>query len=182
MVCDDEPDPIAEGTAREVVRLAELYLDGTLKLTIAADARAMQIAGLSSAAATALSIFGFNYVVHPSRIDFSLGVSAFGAGLSFYAALFLALWAAQPSYFNVCCNIYTRWTHPELAEPLAEPLISQAKDYDRKIRENINILAENTKRIKRSLKLIASAPVCAIVAGALAYYAWDLISPSVPLA
>ena len=157
------------------MRLSELYLDGTLKLTIAADTRAMQIAGLSSAAATALSIFGFNYIVHPSRIDFSLGVSAFGAGLAFYTALFFALWSAQPRDFNVGGNIYTRWAQAELEGPLVDSLMSQSKDYDGKIRENINILSENMTRIKRSLKLIASAPICAITSGTIAYYAWDLV-------
>lgn len=82
MAADGDGGSITLDTAKEVVRLSELYLDGTLKLAIAADARAMQIAGLSSAAATALSIVGFDYIVHPSRIDVSLGVSAFGAGLA----------------------------------------------------------------------------------------------------
>lgn len=180
MASDEDGGSITLDTAKEVVRLSELYLDGTLKLAIAADSRAMQIAGLSSAAATALSIFGFNYIVHSSRIDLSLGVSAFGAGLAFYVALFYALWAAQPRDFNVGGNIYTSWSKVELEEGLTGPLIAQAKGYDRKIRENINILSDNTGKIKRSLVFIASAPMCALVSGVVAYYAGGFVMPPVP--
>ena len=180
MASDGDGGSITLDTAKEVVRLSELYLDGTLKLAIAADSRAMQIAGLSSAAATALSIFGFNYIVHPSRIDVSLGVSAFSAGLAFYAALFYALWAAQPRDFNVGGNIYTNWSKAELEGGLTEPLIAQAKGYDRKIRENINILSNNTGKIKRSLGFIASAPMCALLSGIIAYYGGGFVTPPVP--
>ena len=177
---DECPGVVSMETAKEVVRLSELYLDGTLKLAIAADARAMQIAGLSSAAATALSIFGFNYVVHPGRIDFALGISAFGAGLAFYSALFFALWAAQPREFNISGNIYSKWTRSELEGGLAGPLISQAKGYDAKVVENIDILSENTKRIKIALRFIASAPACAITSGLAGYYMFLLFSAATP--
>jgi hypothetical protein len=50
------PDPIEkvmpdvrEATAKEIVRLSELYLDGTLRLSLGADARAMQLSGILGA-------------------------------------------------------------------------------------------------------------------------------------
>lgn len=155
--------------AREVVRLAELYLDGTLRLAIAADSRAMQLSGLTATAATALFGVGVTYASHNHAKDVVGGIAAICAGAVFYVAAWCALRAASPRPFNVVGNLPSSWRPDELRSALPTVLLSQAEVYELEIQENLATLIANAKRTTLALRLVIFAPASALLIFAIAF-------------
>jgi hypothetical protein len=172
------PD-VREATAKEIVRLSELYLDGTLRLSLGADARAMQLSGILGALATALVVAGIGALLgnNLSLIDrnrWALAASLMAPATFFMAALAYSLNAAAPRGFYVAGNYFSSWSSDEdLYGPLATALIEQARVYEEQINENTDNLERRASSIKVALRFMWLAPIAAIVAGGAAYAAFD---------
>jgi hypothetical protein len=156
-------------TAKEVIRLSELYIDGTIRLSLASDTRAMQIASMSAAATTALLLFSFNNIVQTAALNKTLGWASMAAGVLFFLALVYALRAAKPRHFHVNGTTLAQWDKSELFGDLSEALLGQSKVYLEQIQENRQTLAANAKRIRFSLFMLAAAPIASLVVGLIAY-------------
>ncbi len=79
-MCDSSL-PVDLNTARELIRLSELYIDGTVKLSTALDQRAMQMAAMSATASSALLLFGLN---QPAPLSLYFILPAFAAAAMFF--------------------------------------------------------------------------------------------------
>src|ERR1700722_14216328 len=88
-------------TAQEVVRLSELYLDGTIQFAIAADNRAFALSAMLAAAVTALSGGGLALLTtaKTSRVDVTLGCAALAAAAGLFSGLWNALQSGRPENF-----------------------------------------------------------------------------------
>lgn len=111
-------------TAKEIVRVSELHLDGTIRLSIAADARALSVSSLTAAGSTALLGFGLNSILKPtpSHNEVALGSTPLLAGVLMVAALIFALRAAQARPFYVSRNVISQWSDDERFGDLAPVL------------------------------------------------------------
>jgi hypothetical protein len=172
------PD-IREETAKEIVRLSELYLDGTLRLSLGADARAMQLSGILGTLSTALVAAGIGALLGNNlnlidRNRWALAASLIAPAICFMAALAYSLNAAAPRGFYVAGNYFSLWSSDEdLYGPLARALIEQARVYEEQIDENTANLERRASRIKLALRFMWLAPIAAMVVGAAAYASFD---------
>jgi hypothetical protein len=168
---------ITENTAKEIVRLSELYIDGTIRLSLAADSRAMQLSGVLSASSTASAIASIGFLLQDKPIDrnhFVVGISLLIAAISFMLALNFSLRAAAPRNFNISGNYFKEWSSDrDLYGPLSNALIGQASIYQEQIDENKATLNNRASKISSALKLIGFAPLLALVAGVVAYFGFD---------
>jgi len=171
MVQTSAPLPaITVDTAKEVIRLSELYLDGTLRLSLAADARAAQITNMLAGTATVLLGIGLvNLLDNVSAARTALGAASLCCGLLFLVALLYSARTIRPRQFNIGGTLRGQWSDDELVGDLALALINQARVYETQAYENIAILGRNAKRIHVCLTIfVAAIPVSAIV-GAIVY-------------
>lgn len=159
--------------ARELVRLSELYLDSTVRLAMAADARAMSLTGMLVTASTALIAAGFTLLFYQqtlSRINFTLGLAAFGAALCLLGGVWQAISAAKPGQFSVGGNYLRSWDDDDLYGDLIGPVLDQAGIYQEKIDTNLLRLRNGASRLGRALSFVMATPPCAIVFGLCAYF------------
>jgi hypothetical protein len=169
-----DPKKVAPENIREVVRLSELYLDGTIRLAIAADARALSLAGMFAGGTTALTAGGLALI---SSNELSLvKASLAGAALTAGAALFFGLWTAiravRPMDFNVAGNYLERWnSEDDLGGPLCLAQLGQARVYQQQIDENRRVLLQSTGCIESAFEVLKWTPVLALVVGCLIYAA-----------
>lgn len=146
--------------AREVVRMSELYLDGTVRASAAKDSRAMSLAAMSATGSTALLGIGLNYLLKTnlSKLDLALGWGAIYAGLILLAALLLALRAASPRPLTLPGTKLSLWTEDELSgKNLSDVLIEQARNYESHIDHNVKTLAKNARRLQYAMIAILLA-------------------------
>lgn len=162
--------PVLENV-REVVRLSELYLDGTVKLVIAQDTKAVALAGLMTTVSTALMAAGLSQLLAeplPKR-NIILGIAALGFALTLVGGLAYAILAARPRPVYVPGNYLNGWNTPEdLRGDLATALLGQARLYQSQIAENNAKLDEATAHMFTALKLLLVAPLVGLVLGAMA--------------
>jgi hypothetical protein len=170
---------VSETTAKEIVRLSELYIDGTLRMSLAGDSRAMQLSGVLAASSTALLVASIGFIFRSAPIDpryFATGIALIVAAIFFMLALANSLAAASPRHFNVGGNYLDHWSSDEdLYGPLSNALVGQAGVYRDQIKENKDILRKRAGRISTALWLIGLAPVLAFGAGGLTYFKFDSV-------
>lgn len=167
-----DPNQVAPANIREIIRLSELYLDGTIRFAIAADARALSLAGMFAGATTALAAGGL-------ALLFAQGlslvtVSAAAAALTASAGLFIGLWnavrAVRPMDFNVAGNYLDRWnSEADLSGPLSVARLGQAQIYQEQINENRAALTQATNSIETALQALKWTPVAAVAVGCAFY-------------
>jgi hypothetical protein len=163
---------ISEPIAKEIVRLSELYIDASLRVSLAAETRAMQLSGFLSAASTALIVasIGFLFSNQIDRGRFSVGVALFIAALLFAIALIYSLSSAHQRGINVGGNYLSRWSsEQDLHGPLAKSLIDQARIYEEQIFETMTVLRSRDSEIRTAIKLMAFTPLLSFVSGVTAY-------------
>lgn len=156
---------------KEVIRMSEAYIDGTLKISIASDTRAMQLSAMTAAASTALLVFGLDNLVDPTTTTYSVPSACFSSAVVLIAALFSALSAAKPRNFAIPGTVLKNWGDEEREGDLRLALWGQAMHYSEMATENLEVLARNSKKIKAALKLLAAAPVVGALAAAVTYAA-----------
>jgi hypothetical protein len=160
-------------TAKEIIRLSELYLDGTVKFSIAADARAVSLAGMTASLTTALLAaaltlgFGPGEITKP-RLVFSIGALAMSC--CFGVALFNAVKSAQPKEFDVLGNYLDAFRSPrDLYGEFKSVLLDQAEIYQEQINSNKQILAESSAHLNRALRWVAAAPLLGLIVAVVFY-------------
>ncbi|MBR0873784.1 hypothetical protein JQ633_25730 [Bradyrhizobium tropiciagri] len=161
---------ITPEVAREVMRLNELYVDGTLRLSLAADSRALSISGMLAAASTLLVGYGASTLLAMTTIDnqkVALGVAALWCGGMFATALIFSVRSVRPRNFNITGNFKSSWSESELRGSLAEALLSQASVYENQARKNVQTLSLNAISLKKTLFLTAIAVPTATIVGLL---------------
>lgn len=161
--------------AREVLRLSELYVDGTLRLSIAADSRALSISGMLAAAATLITGYGASTLLALASFDrekVALGVAALLCGGMFAIALMFAVSSVRPRNFNICGNLKSSWSDEELRGSLVDALLSQAAVYEGQAARNNARLSQNAELLRKTLSLTAAAVPSAAFVGAVILW-WD---------
>jgi hypothetical protein len=167
-----DPNKVAPENIREIVRLSELYLDGTIRLAIAADARALSLAGMFAGGTTALSAGGLALISSKglSPVTASLSGAALTASVALFVGLLNAVRAVQPMDFNVSGNYLDRWSSDaDLSGPLCIAQLGQARVYQQQIDENRRVLLQSTGSIERALQVLKWTPVLALVVGCAIY-------------
>ena len=166
-------------TAKEIIRLSEQYIDGTMRFSLASDSRAMQLSGILSASSTALIIASIGVLAQSKSIERNqivIVTSLITVAVLFAAALTYSIRAAAPRNFNVNGNYWNEWSSDnDLYGPLSEALIGQVQIYQELINENKEMLYERSRRMNTALMLIGFAPFLALVAGVMAYFGFDSV-------
>jgi hypothetical protein len=174
-----DPEKIQPDNIQEVIRLSELYLDGTIRFAIAADARAQALAGMFAGATTALAAGGLALLFAQglTLVKGSLAAAALAASVSLFVGLWNAIRAVRPVDFNVAGNYLDRWnSEADLCGPISIAQFGQAKVYQQQIDENRRVLLQSTNDIERALQVLKWTPLVALAVGSAAYAIGYLLS------
>jgi hypothetical protein len=152
----------------EIVREGTVHLDGQLKIATSADARASGLAGMFTAAATALTagvvIAIFNSAGSPlsARLPMMFGGTA--AALCFFAAAVLCIRAIQPVSFWLPGLAPENWM-PDVTggRSLDDCLGERAQHIQEQITDNLRTIENNAKLFKWGSLLGISAPFVGVV-------------------
>lgn len=156
-----EPDAL-----KEIAREAETYLRGQLMLATSADQRASVLAGIYTAAGTAI-IAGM-MVAHVSV--------AFVAGGLVAAAMFLigaalCIKTALPADFYLAGNEPDSWEDDvDEKKPISESYIDVVKNSQECIASNRATLERNAKLFTRGARFGVYAPIGGIVMGLIVWF------------
>jgi hypothetical protein len=144
---------------REMFNLGQAYLGAQLQTALAADSRAMSMAGLFVTLALAILAAGLGYW-QTNKDSWAVLLPALTAAGLLVSAGAQAGWAARPIVF------YLPGTHPEQlfkcrGDDLATMLGGQAEIDDRDIRRNERCMAANARAVMRAFWIAVAAPVAA---------------------
>jgi hypothetical protein len=142
--------------AREIFNLGQAYLDAQLQTALAADSRAMTMAGLFVTLGLAILAAGVGYW-QTDKESWAVLLPAVAAAGLFVCAGAQAGWAARPITF------YLPGTHPEQLfksreDDLATMLGGQAEIDDRDIRRNEREMARSASAVMRAFWMAVAAP------------------------
>ena len=166
----DPQGDITPEVAKEVLRLNELYVDGTLRLSLAADSRALSISSMLAAASTLIVGYGASTLLALTAFDYqkvALGVGALWCGGMFATALIFSVRSVRPRGFNIAGNLRSGWSDAELRGSLVDALLSQAAVYEGQAQLNIETLSSNATLLRRALFLTTIAVPSATAVGVL---------------
>lgn len=140
-----------EPALREIIREAEAYLSDQFKAALAADSRAMSLAGILAAISTFLVGSSASLAaakVHIWPFVWPVGVIVFFLLIS----LCFAVRAAWPVSFEYCGNDPKYWV-PDFnkKKSLVESLVGQAVLYSSNIYDNAGTLSKNQRYLKSAL-------------------------------
>jgi hypothetical protein len=158
---------------KEIVREGTVYLDGQLKIATAADARASGLAGMFTAAATALTagvviaIFNSPGAALPARLPMMLGGAS--AALCFLAAAVLCITAIRPVSFWLPGLAPENWSSDVAGgRTLDDCLGERAQHIQEQIVDNLKTIESNAKLFKWGARLGIAAPFVGVVIWLLA--------------
>jgi len=153
---------------REIVRGGEAYLDGMVKLATAADARASSLAGMYTAAATALTagvvvaLFNLAGTNLAARLPLILG--GMTAAACFLAGAFLCISAIQPADVSLPGCEPENWKEDiDAGKGLDECLGERAGHIQNDINENGEVLTKNARLFKWGSRFGIAAPFAGVV-------------------
>ncbi|MEO5375989.1 MAG: hypothetical protein H7840_17325 [Alphaproteobacteria bacterium] len=156
-------------TAREILRQGELYLSAQLTTALAADQRAVRLAGLFSAATSGLLAGGLALLTADSPVV-ELGTAALVMGVTMLVGLWFAVKATRPVDFYVVGNHPRQWwTEDDLHGPLSIALGQQGEHCQKAIDHNAEVLAGNGRSLRVALTLGLWTPVVGILTAAMAW-------------
>jgi len=154
--------------ARVVLAQGEIRLQAQLQIALAADQRAMVLAGICAATATAFlgaAVVAFGQET-PQR---ALGMAALGIVIVFGVAGGLAAYVARPAKFWLAGGRPKNWWEGGvLDKPLSASLVTESLNYDERIEKNDRLLSRNAKLLAIALRLACIAPLLG------AFLAWAL--------
>lgn len=158
---------------KEIVREGTVFLDGQLKIATAADARASGLAGIFTAAATAMTagvviaIFNTAGPAIQARLPMMIGGSI--AALLFLTAAVLCIKAIQPVSFWLPGLAPENWTKDiASARKLDDCLGERAAHIQEQIAENLQTIDRNAKYFRWGARLGIAAPFAGVVVWLLA--------------
>jgi hypothetical protein len=158
---------------KEIVREGTVYLDGQLKVATSADSRASGLAGIFTAAATALTagivITIFNSAEAPLRDKLPLMLGGTASALLFLAAAVLCIVAIQPVNFWLPGLAPENWdTDIASGRELDDCLGERAAHIQQQIADNLKTIAGNARRFRWGSRLGIAAPFVGVVVWLLA--------------
>jgi hypothetical protein len=150
-----------EGIIKEIIREAESFLEAQLKAGLAADARAMTLAGFMAGIISIL-ITGTGLMVAAKIPIWPHIISTVVLVVSLGAALFSAVHAARPTAWDYAGNNPKFWVSDiEKGRLLKDALAGQAALYAAGISKNSAILSENQRWLQLALRLAGFGAVIA---------------------
>jgi hypothetical protein len=150
---------------KEIVRGGEAYLDGMLRVATSADQRASGLAGMFTAAATALlaavvALANPAWSV-PGRIQLMVGGAA--SALAFFVGALLCLRTIMPVKFWLPgCEPHNWEPDVSAGKKLEACLGERAGHIQDQIAENINVIESNARWFRRGATLGIIAPFVGI--------------------
>ncbi len=137
-------------TTREIVREAEIYLQGQLTLATSADQRASIMASVFAAAGAAIVAGLITLVSSDMAADFMpVFIGGAVAAVLFLAGAGLCVWATLPVGFDLPGSQPGDWEKDVKAgTSLDDSLAEQAKHYQGKIEDNREALRQNAGRFQ----------------------------------
>lgn len=162
-----EWEDVDERIAERIASQGQAYLEVQFQASLHSDQRAMSLAGVVVALATALIGGGIGFwTITDSRF---LAIWALGAGLSFLFAMVFALIASMPGKFGYSTHNPDALINEDdyLRGPYKLSVIGEAYNYQELIDSNFQILARARRFYVTALILAGAAPIIGIIAGAL---------------
>jgi hypothetical protein len=146
--------------AKLILKQGEIHLDCQLRISLAADQRAMVTGGIlaafaASVIAASLNTWGATH--NPDLLVLQLGLAV--------ALLFGAVYsvrAARPVPFCHAGSEPLKWWDFRESENLAQAIGGEAENYQFRIETNNAILKRNAKRFARGLHLALASPIIAV--------------------
>ena len=162
---------------KEIVREGTVYLDGQLRVATSADSRASGLAGIFTAAATALAagivITIFNAQGHPLGEKLPLMIGGAASAVLFLTAAVLCILAIQPVSFWLPGLAPENWDSDIASgRDLDDCLGERAAHIQIQIAENLQTIALNARRFQWGSRLGITAPFAGIVVWLLASASW----------
>jgi hypothetical protein len=161
---------------KEIVREGTVYLDGQLRVATSADSRAAGLAGIFTAATTAL-IAGvvvalFNSPTHDTPSLTPLIFAGIAAAILLFSAALLCILAIQPVGFWLPGLAPENWQEDVLVgRKLEECLSDRAQHIQEQIAENLTTIQRNARLFKWGSRLGISAPFAGFLIWLLAFFA-----------
>ena len=157
---------VNEELARLVLAQGELRLQAQLQIALAADQRAMVLAGICAAAAAAFLGAGvvFFDAEAPQTV---LGAGAIAIAIVFGIAGGLATVPARPAAFWLAgAQPRNWWEGGALSKPLADAMVAESWNYEDRIVKNERFLSRNARLLLLALRLACVAPLLGAICGA----------------
>jgi hypothetical protein len=170
--CTHDPDATRCCNAREVLRLTELYLEGTVRYALASDARAATLCAAMATLMTAAAAVGAALLALPkgplTPAVLFLATASVVTSLCFLMALWSASTSARPAEFDIPGNRRASFTDGDLDGDHAALLLAQAGIYDEQIGLNAERLRQSARHLNNALAWAGYAPVAAVLCGVVA--------------
>jgi hypothetical protein len=153
---------------KEIVREGTMFLDGQLKIATSADSRASGLAGIFTAAATALTagivITIFNAAGAPLRDKLPLMLGGAASAILFLIAAVLCIVALQPVGFWLPGLAPENWdTDVSSGRELDDCLGERAAHIQQQISGNMKTIEANARRFRWGSRLGIAAPFVGFV-------------------
>jgi hypothetical protein len=166
---------IAADFRKEIVRGGESYLDGQVKIAASADSRASSLAGMYTAAATALTagvvIAIFNAAGDKLTMRYPLILGGVAAALCFLIGAMLCIRAIQPAGFFLPGCEPANWQEDiDGGKALDDCLGERAKHIQTEIEANFQVIEGNAKLFKWGARFGIAAPFLGFFVWAIAVY------------
>lgn len=155
----DEFKGASAESVKEIIRQAELRLQAQLQAAIAADSRSNALAAIQAAAAAALVVYA-----GASDVKATPELAALVAAAFFSAGAMFAAWAARPIPFDFAGLNPSDWAQAiQTREPVDSARRAYANYLDDYLQANSTRMAANGESTTRSIKMMAMAPIAAVL-------------------
>jgi hypothetical protein len=156
---------VSEPMTRQIADQGEKFMTAQLQVAIAADQRAMTLASVFAAIATAAIAGALAYWDKVGSIPILLAGLIGGVWMLIGSGV--CMWAARTIDFYLPGNHPAQWYESRF-ESLAEALGGEAENYQERIESNAERLGENGRLVRLGSKFAISAPLIAICAWGIA--------------
>ncbi len=151
---------VEEGMARQILYQGETYMRAQLQVGLDADKRAMTLASILSAAATA--VLAANIVYYNAKSDFGTLLTGFLVSAMMLVASGLCFWTARPRQFFLPGNHPEKWWAVATGK-LSEEIGGETENYQDRIVHNDDVLRSNGRVLVTAISIAIAAPVCGII-------------------
>lgn len=163
---------VNEQTARTILEQGDRFLQAQLTMSLASDQRAMVMATIMVAFASALLVAGFGYLDNPAHAP--LATSAIFMAVAQILGAWFCIWSARPLKFAAPGSEPKAWWNQRTSD-LALLLGGEAENHQLRIEQNECVMAKKVAW----LRLGTIAAVATPLVGIVAWYLWTTF-PSLP--
>jgi hypothetical protein len=160
---NDIPDGITRDLAERVLHQGELRLAAQLQIALAADQRAITSASILVAIASAcLGFAGEQFTNTLPDQRFAIALVTAGSLLLVSSALCVS--AAWPVRFRLVGAVPENWWSDDvIGRPYEECLWKESNNYTVRVRQNVGVIKQNAKRLRKGMYLACAAPFIGLV-------------------